>query len=750
MADHESIGKRPPRIDALDKVTGKAIFAADVILPGMIYGKVLRSPHAHARIARLDTARARALEGVMAVVTADDVPGLEGQSELLRPMWPTMAKGKVVFAGQPVAAVAAITPFVAEEALSLIDIEYEPLPSVIDAEEAMRPEAPVIFQSLYTENLPGKEHVPSNAFWYMENVRGDVEQGFQKADIVLENTFRTQTVHQGYIELRASMAALGNDGKILVWTDNQGIFKVRDLVAAFLKVPLNRVKVIPVEVGGAFGGKEHQQLSPLCALLAQKTGLPVRMAMTRSEVLSATRPSPASVITLKAGVTREGRITAFSATMIYDYGAGTGMPGLDRVHFGSITGLSAYRVPNFSIKCYDVVTNKAPSGPYRAPSAAQAAFAVESQLDLLARALEMDPIDFRLKNIAAKGDATMMGTSYGDIGFRETLERMKKYLAEREAPKARNCGRGVAAGLWFTVCLGSAAHVNVNVDGSIALVVGSTDVSGTRTTFAQMVAEEFGIPLSQVTVVTGDTETAPFSMISAGSMTTRSMGKAIYRACQDVKEQACQRAARKLGVDPEDVEYRGRGVRVKEKPDAYVPLTALVEENLMSPYAGPITGRGAGEMLPELTPVLAVHAAEVEVDEETGKVKVLSYAAAQDAGLAINPALVEGQMQGAVVQGIGWALSENCVFREGVMENASLLDYRMPTAADAPFIDAMLVEVSSGLPPYGMRGVGEPPLVPALAAMANAIQSAVGVRLTELPMTPEAVLEKIKGKSEKT
>jgi len=383
MADHEGIGERPPRIDALDKVTGKAIFAADIILPNMIYGRVLRSPHAHARIARLDTARARALEGVMAVVTADDVPGLEGESELLRPMWPTMARGKVVFAGQPVAAVAAITPFVAEEALSLIAIEYEPLPSVIDAEEAMRPEAPVIFQSLYTENLPGKEHVPSNAFWYMENVRGDVEQGFQKADIVLENTFRTQTVHQGYIELRASMAALGNDGKILVWTDNQGIFKVRDLVAAFLKVPLNRVKVIPVEVGGAFGGKEHQQLSPLCALLAQKTGLPVRMAMTRSEVLSATRPSPTSVITLKAGVTREGRITAFSATMIYDYGAGTGMPGLDRVHFGSITGLSAYRVPNFSIRCYDVVTNKAPSGPYRAPSAAQAAFAVESQIDLL-------------------------------------------------------------------------------------------------------------------------------------------------------------------------------------------------------------------------------------------------------------------------------------------------------------------------------------------------------------------------------
>lgn len=745
MANHSSIGKRPSRIDALDKVTGRALFSADLNLPGMLCGKVLRSPHAHAKIVRLDTARARALEGVMAVVTAEDVPGLADSGELLRPMLPTMARGKVVFAGQPIAAVAAVDRFVADEALSLIGVEYEVLPHVTDVLEAMKPDAPVIFPSLYTENIPEKKGIPSNVFWYMENIRGEVEKGFAEADVVLENTFRTQTVHQSHLEPRASVAAIAPDGKITVWTDNQGIFKVRELVAAFLKIPLNRVKVEPIEVGGAFGGKEHQQLAPLCALLAQKTGLPVKMVMTRAEVLIATRPSPASVITMKTGVTKDGRITAALATMIYDYGSGTGMPGLDRVHFGSITCLSPYRIPNFAVKCFDVVTNKAPSGPYRAPAAAQAAFAVESQMDLLARAIGMDPIDFRLKNIAGTGDLSLMGTPFSNIDFKRVLERMKEHLGAHEAPKGENRGRGVAAGLWFTARMGSAAHISVNTDGSIVLVVGSTDVSGTRTAFAQMIAEEFEIPLDRVTVATGNTETAPFSIITAGSMTTRSMGKAIWRACQDVKEQACRRAAAKLGVDARDVEYKEGRLRIKEKPDTFVSLTELVAEHHFSPHAGPITGRGAGEALVDMTPVLAVHAADVEVDPQTGKVKILSYAAAQDIGCAVNPTLVEGQMQGAVVQGIGWALSENYVFREGVAQNPTLLDYRMPTAADVPYIDTILVEVPSGTTPYGMRGVGEPPIVPAPAAMANAIQSATGARLKELPMTPEAVLTKMKG-----
>lgn len=744
MAEHTLIGKRPPRIDALEKATGAALFSADILLPNMLHGKVLRSPLPHARIVRLDTRKALALPGVMAVVTSADVPAMQNDAEVLMPMVPTLAKKRVIFAGQPVAALAAKTREVAEEAIGLIEVEYEALPFVIDVLEAMKPDAPLIYPSLQAGSGPGKEGVSGNIFFSAENSRGDVESGFREADIVLENTFRTQTVHQGFMELRAAAADIGRDGKITVWTDNQGIFKVRELVARFLALPLSRVKVMPIEVGGSFGGKEHQQLSPLCALLALKTGRPVKMTMTREEVLNATRPAPASVVRLKTGVTRDGRIIAVEATMIYDYGTSTGMPGLEAIFFGSITGLSLYRIPNFMIRCHDVLTNKAPSGPYRAPSAAQAAFAVESQMDLLARALAMDPIEFRLKNAVVEGDQLVNGWPFGKIGFKETLEKVREYLAEKGPVQGKNRGRGVAAGLWLTGCMGSAANISMNADGSIVLVIGSTDMSGTRTAFAQMVAEEFDVPLSDVTVATGDTETAPFSIITAGSMTTRSMGKAVYRACQDVKEKICLKGAAKLGVERDDVECGAGRVRLKKRPEKAVPIADLVKEDYLSPFAGPITGTGAGEMMAEGTPVFAVQATDVEVDPETGKVTVLSSVVAQDAGVAVNPMLVEGQMQGAVAQGIGWALFEEYLFRDGVMENATFHDYRMPTAADVPPIETLLVEVSSGLEPYGIRGVGEPPIVPGPAAMANAIMSATGVRLRELPMTPEAVLKNTK------
>jgi CO/xanthine dehydrogenase Mo-binding subunit len=671
------------------------------------------------------------------------VPALRDSGEVLIPLFPCLAKEKVVFAGQPVAAVAAVSPHIAEDALQLIDVEYEQLTPVTDVLEAMKPDAPLVYSNLCPENLPEKKDKPGNVFWYMNIIRGDVEKGFQEADIILENTFRTQTVHQGYLEPRASVADVSSDGKITIWTDNQGIFKVRDLVAEFLKVPLNHIRVMPVEVGGAFGGKEHQQLSPLCALLALKTGQPVRMVMTREEVFKATRPAPATVITLKMGVTRDGYITSATARMVYDYGTSTGMPGLRPVHFG-LNALSPYRIPNLSIEYYDVVTNKPPSGPYRAPAAAQATFAVESQLDLLARELGMEPLEFRLKNAVAKGDLMADGSTYSRIGFRETIEEMARHLKKQGETNGENRGRGVACGLWAPRHLGSAAHINLNSDGSVVLVVGSTDVSGTRTAFTQIVAEEFGIPLEEVTVVTGDTGTAPFACISAGSMVTRSMGKAIYLACQDVKEKLCQRAALLMKVEPEGVEFTRARVQVKGMPDKYITLADLTRENFASPTESPICGSGASELVGLQTPVFAVQSADVEVDRETGKTKVISYAAVQDTGLTINPTLVEGQIQGAVVQGIGWALNEGYVWPDGVMENATFLDYRMPTAADVPFIETLLVEVGSDQIPYGIRGVGEPPIVPTLATVANAIHSATGVRLKELPMTPEAVLRKLK------
>jgi xanthine dehydrogenase molybdenum-binding subunit len=747
MTEHFSVGKSPSRVDAVDKVTGRILFSADIILPNMLHGGILRSPYAHARIKHIETARARAQEGVMAVITSVDIPGLQGSGEVPDPELPCMAKEKAIFAGQPIAAVAAINPHIAEEALDLIEVEYEELPPVMDVLEAMRPDAPIIHESLRAQNLAGKDDTPSNIFWYMKYLQGDVERGFREADIVLENTFRTQTVHQGHLEPRAAVADVAPDGKITIWTDNQSIFKVRELVAGYLRLPLSRIKVMPIEVGGGFGGKLHQQLSPIAALLALKTGRPVRMVMTRAEVFKATRPSPATAITIKMGATKDGCLTAADVRMIYDFGASTGMRGLDAIHFG-FNLLNPYRIPNYKIEGYDVVTNKAPSGPYRAPAAAQAAFAVESQMDLLARELGMDPLEFRLKNAVVKGDLTVHGFPYGEIGFRETLERMAVYLSGRERPKGENRGRGVACGLWSTVSMGSAAHINVNTDGSIVLVIGATDISGTRTAFAQIVAEEFGVPLDEVTVVLGDTETAPFASISVGSMTTRSTGKAVYRACQEVKEQLCRKAVLRMEVEAEDVEFvRGRA-QLKNSPERSITLAELARENFALPSAGPITCSGCSEPLGKPTPVFAVEAADVEVDKETGKVRVLSYAVAQDTGLAINPAIVEGQIQGAVAQGIGWALTEGYVYEDGVMRNPTFLDYRMPTAADVPFIETMIVEVASDVTPYGIRGVGEPPMVPTLATIANAIHSAVGVRLTELPMTPEAVLSAIKSREQ--
>ncbi len=747
MSEYSVVGKRVNRVDALAKVTGKALYSADVSLPNMLYGKVLWSPCAHARIRRLDVTKALALEGVMAVITAADVPGQEGEEENLNPMTSCLAREKVIFAGQPVAAVAAINPYIAEEALGLIEVSYEELPSVIDVLEAMKPDAPLVHPNMYTENLPAKDAKPSNIFWYMKNSHGDVEAGFREADTVLENTFRTQTVHHGYLEPRAAVVSVDLEGKVTVWSDSQGIFECRELVASFMNLPLKYVKVIPTESGGAFGGKSHQVVSPLCALLALKTGRPVKIVTTREEAFKTNRPAAASVITVKMGATKDGRLTAASAKMVYDFGALHGMGGMGDVPFGSFTGLSPYRIPNFKIECYDVVTNKTPSGPYRGPTAAQAAFAVESQIDLLARALGIDPLEFRLKNAVAEGDVMVNGTPFGKVGFRETIERMRQYLTQRGKLEGENRGRGIAAGLWPTGIGGSAAHINVNADGSVILVVGSADVSGTRTTLAQMVTEELGIPFERVTIVTGDTETAPFSVPAVGSMTTRSMGTAVYRACQDVKEQLCQRAAQQLETQLEDVEFVHGRVQVKGVPGKSISFTDLAAGNFSFP-SGPITGRGSGEM-GEGAPVFAVQVADVEVDKETGKVKILSYAIAQDVGLAINPTLVEGQMQGAVAQGIGWALTENSISQNGVMQNATLLDYRMPTAADVPFVETMLVEVSFGMPPFGIRGVGEPPIVPSLAAIANAIHSATGVRLKELPMTPETILNGVKtqGKS---
>ncbi len=744
MAEFSVLRTSVSRVDALDKVTGKAQFSADVILPEMLYARALRSPLPHARIKRLDFSKARALAGVKAVVIAEDVPGLQGKGEVLSPMMPTLAKERVIFEGQPVAVVAAETIEIVEAALDLIEVEYEPLPYVLDVLEAMKPDAPLVYTTVFNKNVPGKENIPTNVFLSWETLKGDVDKAFQEADIILENTYRTQTMHQGHLELRASVADVDLNGKLTVWTDNQGIFKARELIAEYLKLPYHRVKVMPAEVGGAFGGKEHQQLAPLAALLALKCRRPVKMVMTREEVFKATRPAAASVFKMKMGVKKDGSLIAIQTDIIFDYGVSTGMPGMNAFNFAANNGLSLYNVPNLKINCYDVLTHKAPSGPYRAPTATQTCFAVESQMDLMAKALGMDPLEFRNKNASVKGDLMVDGSSFGKIGFKQTIKSMQDYLSGHPAPKGQHQGRGIAAGLWITHANGSAAHVNINEDGTVAVAVGSTDVSGTRTTLAQMAAEVMEVPFERVVIVAGDTETTPYSAITAGSMTTRTMGIAVCRACQDAKDQLCKKGAQKLKLKVDEVEYSRGRVQVKGQPEKFLTLSDLARMPFGSVGMGAITGRGAGDLGSEATPVFAVQAADIEVDPETGKIKVLDFVIAQDTGVAVNPKILEGQMQGSVVQGLGWALSEGYVYQDGLLKNSTFLDYRMPTAADVPYIKTLLVEEASGTEPFGLRGAGEPPLVPSLATIANAVHNAVGIRLTAVPMTPEAVLKKIK------
>jgi xanthine dehydrogenase molybdenum-binding subunit len=748
MPEYSVIGKRHNRIDAIAKVTGSAVYAADITLPNMLYGKILWSTSPHARIRRLDVTRAQALDGVKAVVTATDTPPQKEKHEYPNPMASCLAREKVIFAGQPIAAVAATSLEIAEEAIALIKVDYEELTPVMDVVDAMKPDAPRVHPHIRTMNLPEKDAKPGNAFWYTRNIRGDIDAGFKEADIVLENTYRTQTTHQAYLEPRASIASFDLEGKVTLWSDNQGIFECREVVAHYLEIPLNKIKVIPVESGGAFGGKSHQVVAPICVLLSKKSGRPVKIVTTRDEVFKTNRPGAASAITIKIGATKKGLITAASMTYVFDFGALHGVDGMGTNPSGTMTGLNPYHIPNFVIETYDVFTNKIPSGPYRSPTGPQSAFAVESQIDLIARALEMDPLEFRIKNAVSDGEPMVNGAPFGRIGFKQTLERMQKYLAQKGSLKGENRGRGIGCGFWGGGSGPASAVLHVNADGTVELVIGSVDVSGVRTTMAQLVAEELDIPFEDISVVTGDTETAPFSVMSVGSMITRTLVPTVINACNDVKRQLCERAAPQLEVEAKDVEYIHGRVRVKNIPEKSLPL---IEINLGSNPFRPessITGRGSS--IPgQRSMVFVVQAADVEVDKETGKVKLLSYAVVQDVGFALNPKLIEGQIQGAVAQGIGWAFWEDSIFEKGVMQNANLLDYRIPTAVDVPPIDIMLIEVPHSTSPLGIRGVGEPPLPPTLGTLANAIHSATGVRLKETPMSPEAIFWALKDKDKR-
>ena len=735
-AGYRYVGTRPVRHDGLDKVVGKARFAADLVLPGMLHGHVLRSPHAHARIVAIDTSVAEAMPGVRAIITgADfgDLPADDPERNMTRNL---MARDKVLYEGHAVAAVAAATRRQARDAAAAIEVTYEVLPHVMDLLDAMEPGAPLLHDDMFTTGLDAEPTEPSNVSNRTCYEGGDIEKGFAEADVVVEGEFVTKPIHQGYIEPHACVADTGQDGKTVIWCSSQGHFRVRSQTAAMLGWDTSRIKVIPAEIGGGFGGKTTIYLEPLAVELSARAGRPVKMVMSRDEVFRATGPTPGSVIRVRLGATNDGRITAAEARLVYESGA---FPGVWAM-LGCMCVVSPYKVENFRLEGLEVVVNKPVNAAYRAPSAPMAAFATDTLVDEIARRLGMDPIDLRLLNCPGKGDQAPYGPKWPLIGLRECLEAIRDSEHYRSEP-APGHGRGVASGFWFNIGEASSATVNLNENGTATVVTGSPDIGGSRASMALMAAEELGIDVHAIQPVVGDTEVVGFTDVTEGSRATFATGMAVVEACRDLKGQLQGRAAKMWDCDSDDVEWAdGRATHRGGEHEA-LTLAAITAE--AGRTGGPLgataslNARGAG-------PAFSVQVTDVSVDDETGRVTVERYTTAQDAGTAIHPDYVEGQMQGGVVQGIGWALNEEYIHdADGVMENPGFLDYRIPVASDLPMIETIIVEVPNPNHPYGVRGVGEVGIVPPIPALANAIHDAVGVRIRELPMSPPRVLAAI-------
>ena len=729
VMDYKVIGTRPVRHDGVDKVTGRALYGADYTAAGLVNGFILRSPHAHARIVSIDVSKAAKFPGVLAIVTAADLPESgdrivdlgEGDTPLSNIRGNVLAFGKVLYKGHAVAAVAAANLHVAEEAAGLIEVEYEPLPAVLTAPEAMKDTAP-------------KLHGDTNVAMHFQHVKGDVAAGFKAADVIVEREFTTSTVHQGYIEPQNGTAFWSSDGRVSVWCSTQGSFVVRDVVAAVLDIPVSRVKVTPMEIGGGFGGKIPVYLEPVAALLSKKCGRPVKIVMSRKDVFEATGPTPGSYIRIKMGARKDGIITAVEAYLAYEAGA---YPGA-MVGPGGMTVFAAYDVENGLIDGYDVMVNKPSTAAYRAPGATNAAFATESVVDELAEKLGIDPLEFRLRNAAKEGTRRVDGPKFRRIGCVEVIEAMKNHPHYRAPLEGPNRGRGVAVGFWFNVGLESSCNISVNSDGTVSLVEGSTDIGGTRTSIAMQAAEVLGLPVEDVHPTVADTDSIGWTNVTGGSRTTFATGWAAYEAAQDVVRQLKERAAKLWQVDVSAVEFEAG---VLKSSAGSMTIKEIAPK--LNGTGGPVVGRatvnpkGVGGSF-------SGNIVDVEVDPETGKTTILRFTAIQDVGKAIHPSYVEGQLQGGSVQGIGWALNEEYFMRDdGTMMNSSFLDYRIPTILDLPMIDTFLVEVPNPGHPYGVRGVGEANIVPPPGAIANAIYRAAGVRMTHLPMSPPALWKAI-------
>ena len=744
QVEYNVVGKRPVRPDGVDKVTGRAQYGADLQLTGLLHARVLRSPHAHARIKSIDSRRAEAHPGVSAVVTAKDLPIASLSREQVGGDYQRLkfasdnflASDKVLYRGHAVAAVAATSPHIAEEALALIQVDYEELPPVMDVQDAMREDAPLLHDdTLRTTYMGEASDKPSNIAAYMKFEKGDVEKGFAAADVVVEREFETASVHQGYIEPHNATAFWNTDGQLNIWCSTQGSFLVRANTADVLRHPVSKIKITPMEIGGGFGGKVSFYLEPVAALLSKKTRQPVKLLMGRTEVFEGSGPAPGTWMKIKVGASKDGKITAAKATLAFEAGAYPGSPVMQ----GASCGFASYDVDNGLVEGYDVVVNKPKTSAYRAPGSPQAAFGIESVIDEVCEKLNLDPIEFRLRNASKEGTRKIEGPVFRKIGLVECLEAARNHEHYQTPLSGENCGRGVASGFWMNRGFHSSCNITVNPDGTVNLIEGSVDIGGSRASISQQAAETLGIPYEDVKPTVVDTDSVGYTMVTGGSRTTFATGWAAILAAEDVKEQMVERAAQIWETSSNDVQYQDGVISHIADPELRMTFKELARQ--INSTGGAITGTASLDPSGEGNS-FGVHIVDVAVDPDTGKTEVLRYTAVQDAGKAVHPSYVEGQMQGGVVQGIGWALNEEYFFNDkGQMANSSFLDYRMPTSLDLPMIDTVIVEVANPGHPYGVRGVGEVPIVPPLAAIASAVSHAIGVRMQKLPVNPGAILE---------
>ncbi|MEP5731642.1 MAG: xanthine dehydrogenase family protein molybdopterin-binding subunit [Sulfitobacter sp.] len=741
----KSVGTRPLRPDGVDKVTGRARYGADFNMPGQLVARVLRSPHAHARIVNIDTSRAEAVKGVKAIITAADLPDLsDGNQTLYDILDNCMARKKALYDGHAVAAVAAIDAKAAREALKLIDVEYEVLPHVVDVDAAMLPDAPVLNDAIFTTGVEPKPTTPSNVPNRSEFGHGDLDAGFAKADVIVERSYKTEQTHQGYIEPHACVATCNPDGTAELWVCTQGHFVYRQNCADLLGLDVSKLRVTSSEIGGGFGGKTHVWAEPIALALSRKAGRPVKLVMSREEVFRATGPTSATSIDVKIGATKDGKITAGMATLRY-----SGGPYKDMwAELGAMTSFACYDLENVKTVGYEVLVNRPKTAAYRAPSAPMAAFAVESAVDELAQKLGMNAVEMRIMNAAKEGSKSSYGPVYGPIGIGPTLDAAQSH-PHMKAPLGKNQGRGMACGFWFNFGGQTCTDMNISEDGTVTIAVGTVDVGGSRASLSLIAAEELGIDYSNVKAVIADTSTLGYNDMTDGSRGTFSSSMATISAARNAIDVMRNRAAITWDIPPEDVYWEdGHAKAAGSKYGNLSPLSVADIAAEAGNTGGPIAGHS--ELVADGAGVsFATHICDVEVDPETGATSIVRYTVIQDAGKAVHPAYVEGQYQGGAAQGIGWALNEEYVYGpDGRLQNPGFLDYRIPVCSDLPMIDTQILEIPNPNHPYGVRGVGETSIVPPLAAIANAVSNAVGVRMAHVPVSPPRILAAINAQKE--